>query len=214
MDWFFDNLGAIATFLIILLYFLSNLKGGREEEPPSADDDADAEEARRIQEEIRRKIVERQRGGQSLEEPVRPPPPRAEEPVYRTVPAPTLRPTEGTDRSSRAGFPRGTGHEPPPVPAHQPEADPVFRMEDYEKRVQEQLRRAREYRERLGHASRSTPTMASSTRASAPLPSSSLRQALLADLSHPHSIKRAFLLKEILGTPVGQRSGPWEHTHH
>ncbi len=195
MDWIFDNLQLIIVIGGAVAYWLNQRK--REKEGQDADYDGDgvpetrgpvapnadaleeAERTRRIQEEIRRKILER-RGG--TPPPVAVPEPAAE---YREEP-------EWLEEGPR---PRPAPVAPPPL------EDAVLARQ---RALQEQLQ-ALEERRTAARARTSSfpppppPLATAGGRRSSALP------ALVASLRDPAAVRRAILLREVLGPPVSLR---------
>lgn len=203
MDWLTEHLDLVIPVVMVLLFFFRQMFAKQEGEP--GDSSGLDGEARRIQEEIRRKIVARQRGDDL---PPEHPHFQGESPPT-TVVTPPRRPT-----SSRRPSP------------------PVFLREEREESFEESPRpvqssarnfmdELREQRERLRTAEEAKKEAIRKTRSgsagrpprkisvgSAPASSGTLRGHLLADLKTSDSLKRAFLLKEVLDLPAGLRERP------
>lgn len=207
-----DHLDILIPIIAVLLWFLSRRREEGEEResdrPNSApfeveEDEAEARErTRRIQEEIRRRIAERQRedGG-----PVAAPPPpamRSDKPPsprerVRQMPRPV---SEGNLRP-----PAASRTEVPPIVTMAPDAGAAALA--YQQRIAEQwqaIERTRREAERLRKAS-PYAVVASPLRRGEAEPSGTvgLRSQLMRDLRDPTSLKRAVLLREVLGAPKG-----------
>jgi hypothetical protein len=197
MDWIFDNLQLIIVIGGAVAYWLNQRK--REKEGQEADYDGDgvpeargpvapnadaleeAERTRRIQEEIRRKILER-RGGT--------PPPVA-------VPAPAAEYREEPEWLEEGPRPRPAPVAPPPL------EDAVLARQ---RALQEQLQALEERRAAARAKSTGFPPAPSANRpARLPgMPSTDLPE-LVASLRNPAAVRRAILLREVLGPPVSLR---------
>ncbi|MGH8021234.1 MAG: hypothetical protein ACREIA_23735 [Opitutaceae bacterium] len=187
MDWILEHLQFVIAAIIIVGYVLRGMRKAQGEEPPGTDparqpgaDPDEAERTRRIQEEIRRRILERRRGGA----PAEPPPvivfEREEQrPVYR--------------EERRA---------PPPIPSRM-EPDPaMMAVLEKQRAIEEQLRNIRATKRASAGRPARHPVSAT---ASFIDPGAGLE--LRRDLSGAHALRKAILLKEILGEPVGLRPG-------
>jgi len=206
MEWILDNFAKLLPVILAVLYFWLNAKKRRPEgeEAEESDGSDETERASRIQEEIRRRILERQRGDSSG--------PHVEPPVL--VEESLHQPQERQARSSE----RGDLQEAAPDPY---EIDQPYEVPQPQTNYQEVLERQARLAERLEEARRraearkpSGKDRAASTRrkeARAPRVErvvNPLRAALLSDLKDGVGLKRAILLREVLGEPVGFRRGP------
>ncbi|PTY08202.1 hypothetical protein DB347_01060 [Opitutaceae bacterium EW11] len=199
MEWLFDHvqiLIAIAAAVAIWLKQRRAADGGDSQTPPPVkrrqaptqiNTDSVDERVRRIQEEIRRKVQART-GGMPV-----PPPLPSVQPSRPAVP----------DEMPRAG----TQSVPPPIPlakrgrAEVPTATIMAEAKE-SREWAEELRRAEERRRetrRLSKLAEERPE-AAPTRDQAATPAN-----LVTSLRDPASVRRAVLLREILGTPVGLR---------
>jgi hypothetical protein len=163
---------------------------GASSPPPAAAESDEAERTRRLREEIRRKIAGRQR------------PPSAAVPAESEaseMPAPPpvrgypIDPFGGAGRRLLRPFP-------------QPAAAPP----DFERRAAEKIRAIEEARTQEIPAPEPMPLVAQPSPPAAPspvssAPTSSFGAAVLADLRDPGSARRAIVLREILGPPLGLR---------
>lgn len=211
MEWLLDNLKLIVFVVIILIYAMKAMKakseaeGGDSGQPtrrtmPGEQDAAEAERTRQIQEEIRRRILARQRG-----ETVAPPPQETTqpEPEPEQVEGPqTLRPVVVAERARE---------EDPYAREAAERAAREASLLETQRAFEEQLRQIRAAREAATAAvprlSVAVAPMASSRRASA------VRGSWRAELAGRESLRRAVVLREILGDPVGLRRGPAGSTH-
>ncbi len=188
MEWLLDNLQLVIVVVIIASYVLRGLRNrsAGEEEPgeaPEADDPGAAERTRRIQEEIRRRILERQRGA----------PPESFEPIFVEEPEEEPPPVAI----------------PPPMPVQRRAPQPnAYALDSEQEAALARQSRMLEQLEDLRRARATAPTGRSATatpyRKVRPARSeSSLRAALRRDLSGPDGLRRAVLLREILGEAPG-----------
>ncbi|WP_145929016.1 hypothetical protein OH491_08555 [Termitidicoccus mucosus] len=214
MKWLLDHPQLILMGIFFVVAFLANqakAKKAREERRRAAERgaqqsqnrDADegpahpfdeddeelemAERTRRIQEEIRRKILERMSGRQedqpSAPQPAAPPVPRA---------APAM---------------------PPPLPQVKVEkakrdAAPAFDWDDTERqqKLAEQMRELEEKRKIDERRAKAFATAAPSVPIKAGRSARDrIRDTVSDDLRDPGSLRRAVVLREVLGPPVGSR---------
>ncbi len=184
MDWIFDNIEKLFPIIIFLLYGLSawhrraSNKGKESRENPE-----EAERVRRIQEEIRRKIIARQQG--------RNPPAEVEPRQVEVEQAPP-------------------SFSIPPV-VHRPSFVEEQRVRQEE--LKERLRVTQAARSETARALEISRKQSKSRRRHQQVPekgetSRSFRVLLKNDLRQKSGIKRAFLLREILGPPIGAETGP------
>ena len=183
MDWVLNNLeNVIIPIIIMILYGLGSAKQKKDnkeapmDQPPEADPD-EARRVREIQEEIRRKIAERT-GRVPPPAPARVP--QASKPASQTQPPPT---------PSRTPT-------PPPAPV------PVQPTPSYQDDLQEKMRRIKELKAK---AESQVKTVSEYTigKSSKKVARGELRSQLFKDLAHPMGQKKAILVSEILGPPIG-----------
>ncbi len=209
MEWILDNLKLVVFVVIILIYAIKAMKAKSAEDGdgaaptrramPGEHDAAEAERTRQIQEEIRRRILARQRG-----ETAAPPPPEVFESEPEQVEGPqTLRPVIVAER---AGV-----EEDAYAREDQERAAREAGMLETQRTFEEQLRQLRAVREL---ATAAIPKMG----AARTFPGPERRSAALpgswrAELAGRGSLRRAIILREILGEPVGMRRGAAGTTH-
>lgn len=206
MEWLTEHFDVLLPIALVLFFLFQKLFVPHEGEAgPPGDGSEAAQEARRIQEEIRRKIIARQQG--------------------QAQPQPTGEAAfQGEETPPPAFFPRREVS-PPPIryeresPAPAVETPPPTRrsrepaarrdMQD-ELRVQkERLREARAAKaEAMRRTSKAGLPKERSAYAYQTQSESDLRAQLLADIATGTSLKRAFLLKEVVDRPIGLRSSP------
>jgi len=188
MDWILDNIRLIVVVGGAIAYWLNQRRKAKEEEEasrtivpaqPKVQVGDDAERTRRIQEEIRRKILERAGGAQR---PAATPPPLKET--------------------------------PPPLRQALPQAD-VYAESAAEALVaadqamllrQQQLaEKLRELQQQRREHDRPAEAFAEKTALAMSASGTSVLGSPLADLRNPTAVRRAIILREVLGTPVGLR---------
>lgn len=194
MDWVLDHLQIlIAVAAAIAFWLRQSAKTARGESEADADgapqagrnhdDTQDADRARRIREEIRRKIAERAAGG-----PVRIPEPAPEPPpLFRGdsgAPRPVARPL-----ASR------------PEPAANTDAVEILERQQRLREQMESLERARQMELAAARAAAASMTAPAAGQVT-PGPA---RLRLQDELRQKEGLRRAVLLREILGPPVGLR---------
>lgn len=181
MRWIFENIQVLIAVAGAIAYWLTKMRKKSEEPPPvheekTFDDPALAERTRRIREEIQRKIEQRARG-------------RQDEPVAERVEVP----------------------EPPPLPraVERPSLATISRAEarrqaeilEEQATIQERLREAEAMRAAV--VQRTAFEIATADRVTES--KVRMRKTLLVDVRDPAALRRAFLMKEILGAPVSLR---------
>ncbi len=204
MEWIFDHLQIIIAVAAAIAYWLNQRRqaqmGDSEEddrtESPVRDFNSDPEEAertRRIQEEIRRKIAERAGGG-----PINVPPPAPEPPpLFRTetsAPRPVAAPLPQREFTRQA--------EPPPMAQPPPFQASAAAILERQRELEEQMRELETARK---VAQRRAASVAANSAVFAPAAASERNVGLLADLHGGRNLRRAIVLREILGPPVGLR---------
>ncbi len=208
MEWVFDNLeNVIVPIIILILYGLGNAAQGKKKKgkgkKPARHAKRVSEEARRareIKKEIQRKIAERFEGTAAplpLEEQPQPDwlsPGRKPFPVGREM-------SQQTEEFPEHG--PSPVAEPAPLPARPvPTAlDTQIHLEE----IEDKLRRVRALEANL--RKRAEPVATTPRLAPLLLAKSSLRGQLFRDLAHPLGQRKAILVSEILGKPLGLK-GP------
>lgn len=185
MDWVLNNLeNVIIPIIIMVLYGLGSAKQKKDgknapvEQPSEADPD-EARRVREIQEEIRRKIAERTgRVPPPVPAPARVPQTSKPAPQTQKFPTPSRTPT------------------PPPAPV------PVQPTRSYQDELQAKLRQIKELEEQTV-TKVETLSAYSQVKPSLKVARGELRSQLYADLAHPVGQKKAILVGEILGPPIG-----------
>ena len=200
VQWVLDNLFTvliIAGVLSQLIQAIKGRKGQPEADAPEAAPEAQfedmetAERTRRIREEIQRKIADRQAGGAEAE-----PPPFAPEPELRPEPA-------------------AYAPEPPPVPRsviaeRAPEAAAALARLEVQRQaevLEQQAALADRLRdlESMKAAAQRRAAFEALSVSQATVQREKTRGALLDDLRDPQALRRAMILREVLGPPVALR---------
>jgi hypothetical protein len=191
MDWVFDHFRLIVIVGGAIAYWINQRRKAKEEEEasrnivptrPTAPVVDEAERIRRIQEEIRRKILERVGGSTK---PVLSPA------SLKTAPQPIPR------------------REPTAVESYaesQSEAERLVAADQAMLERQQQLAtKLRELKEQRREHDRPSEVFAEKTAQAMAASGTAVRGSLLADLREPTAVRRAIVLREVLGTPVGLR---------
>lgn len=189
MDWVFDHLQIIIAVAGSIAWWLNQRrKGAGEEEgvpPPhkeaTFDDPELAERTRRIREEIQRKISERARGYPTEQPPI-PRDDQAEPPVVREVIVPQVPSVLRRDMSHL-------------------EAQRQAEILEEQMTLAEKLREAELMKAAALKRVRYEAATADHTAVARTLS----RSSVLGDLRDPAALRRAFILREVLGPPVALR---------
>jgi hypothetical protein len=204
MDWIFNHLQLCIAIAGAIAYWITQQKASAAREaqkdaaPPVRPGTEDTERTRRIQEEIRRKIAERRGGSQP--------------PVV--TPAATGRPLASPVLAPRPVMGSGGLREKLETKLAQAQAREKARVAAQDRRQQleaqlrenETVRLAAQQRSAeisLVNRAENKATAVAQTTADALAARGS--RAWLDDLRDPHSARRAMVLREVLGAPVGLR---------
>ena len=223
IDWLLERVGVVIFVLVFVVQIVRGLMRSRQEAPSDEAKPDVLAEQRRVQEiqgEIRRRIAERR--GEAL--PAEPPPliRRETAPGPASAPVPIPSP-ETTQMPNPMGDPFGDPLRrvlrelerrarpepvaPPPVPLPVPAVAVERRNAELERqqRLTEELRVVEESRV----LSERRMTLAAEAKTADAESETGLRGAargrLLDDVRDPQSLRRAIVLREVLGTPVGLR---------
>jgi len=222
MDWIFDNFQILIAVAGAIAYWLNQRRRERSGESadydgdgipetpptvrrldPNEPDPAEVERTRRIQEEIRRKIQERRGGGESASPEI---PPL----LVPSTPSrgPQLDPTEDSPRPV-AQETMGDVLRRMLDPETEARAEEERRSRERQRALQEQLQAIEE--ERLREREKLAGLTATLAAPAAP-PSSGTaagdrtKEYSLGEVLHdPRGLRRAILLREVLGAPVAMR---------
>jgi hypothetical protein len=213
----------LIPIIVVILYLMNRMRGGGDEleSPPRDDSEAD-EEARRIQEEIRRKIVARQQG-REMEETEQP---ESEGPVYSSREAEPQR-FERYDSPSEAPVSESFRSRTEVVtPTAVPAAFGSGGDRDYQAELQEQLARVQEAKKARQQATRVARETARTQSATSGLGGVGFRHTsgqvqrryrnypvsqVQQELFNRDGLKKAFVLKEVLGPPLSLRPSGDSH---
>lgn len=206
VDWLIAHKELVFFAVVVAFQMLRGLFRAKRENPEAdaKPDELEAERrTREIQEQIRRKRADRRAEAEAAEPP----------PVMAPVPAPARGGVDTTQMPQPFGGPlRRVFDElqrqaqPPPVPPPVP-ASLALRSAELTRQEQlaEQLRVLEESRvlaqRRAAEVTAANYAAASSEGGQRTV----LRGEILADLRQPASLRRAIILREVLGTPVGLR---------
>jgi hypothetical protein len=211
VEWILKNLSVVAVLVVFAIQVLRAMARARQantEHEAGRDESAEARQVREVQEDIRRQIERRRRTGEEPVPPSSPAFPRNGEEV--PVPRPHT-----TQMPEPFGGPLGRMLEelqkkaeqraaPPP-----PEPPPVMARQaaelERQQRLTEQLRVLEESKMLI---KRRATQVAAGKQAAAQSETGLLaaaRESVLEDLRDPRSLRRAFVLREVLGPPVALR---------
>jgi len=220
LDWLLERIGLVIFVVVFLVQILRGLLQARRAAPPPSTSKPDAlEEERRVQDiqaEIRRRIAERRGGAAPAAPAAAPEAPVAREAAPGAPPAPEApaadpfepmrRMMRDFEEQAREMERKISGEEPaaaaPPPPLAPVPAAARVRSEELERQrvLAEQLaaleaERAA-VRRRAEEAAAPVPARGMAVRGSV---------RLVEELRDPGALRRAVLLREVLGTPVGLR---------
>ncbi len=219
MDWIFDNLQIVLAIAGAIAYWLNarskdkageeadydgdgqpdNVPGGGRAMREHEQEMEQAEHTRRIQEEIRRKIAERQGGGAAPHAPM--PPPLS--PPLSPPPMPPAAPVFRREEPERGWLDREVEER---RAAAERESEAVL---ERQRGLAAQLAALQSRKDETTRAASSvwaaSPVMAPSVASLGQGASARVRDdvGLLSELRNTRSLRRAIILREVLGTPVG-----------
>lgn len=208
MKWILENFQIVVAILATLVYFLTRAGRSNDEPasrravPPSDAEREHAERTRRIQEEIRRKIAERRAAtGDVIVVENEEPPPLVEEPSRPTP----IDPFGGPMRRVVREFEQATERwrEPEPDAEARARAAEIARQA----RLAEEMRALQQQREAEARrfAQDAAAAVAQSMRRAVSVAGGAGGRAWTGRLRDPNELRRAIVLREILGPPVGLR---------
>jgi hypothetical protein len=210
MDWVLDHFQIVVFAFVVVVWVLRSIFGankrGESDETShptqQAGDPAEAERTRQIQEEIRRRILARQRGETIGSAPAAPPSPPPFVVVREEAEPAEVEEPEYTEEGPRRPMPTAAAH-------RQADAAQAAILEQ-QRLLAEQLHALRAARA-AGASVTPRPAITLPRDATAAIAEhqQSCRRELLRDLRHPTSVRRAILLKEILGAPLALQRG-WQ----
>lgn len=208
LDWILERLPIVIFVVVFIAQIVRGFlrtKSSQVEPPPRHDEMEQDRRTREIQEDIRRKIAER-RAGRPVEPTPRelreaqPEPPvvaRRDPTAIPDVPEPLRRMLEQLEKKVQPK-PMPAPVAPPPLMERRAEAE-------RQERLAEELRALEEARATTARrAANIAAAKAEAARSEGALRSAA-RGRVLDDLRDPESLRRAFVLREVLGPPVGLR---------
>ncbi|MFT3868528.1 MAG: hypothetical protein QM715_08520 [Nibricoccus sp.] len=203
MNWIFEHMQLVVLVGGAIAYWLNQRRKAKEEAEAMRELEAqqarpvqmqrpvddEAERVRRIQEEIRRKILER--AGGAVPKPQPPPMP---EPRYREEVLPGPAPVQTRMPAEPDAYAQAA--------AEEQAAALDQAVLERQQRLSAQLR---ELDEKRRHTVGKAEAFAEKTAAAMASSDTAARGSLLADLRNPASVRRAIVLREVLGPPVALR---------
>jgi len=212
MEWVLKHFGGVIAFVVFTMVVRGVLKvlrpaGDAQQKKggPAEQDTEAAERTRRVQEEIRKKIAERRAAMAGEQAPSRPSPRPQMPPLVRPISVPQLDPFGGPmRRAPRQPEPEVVRRfEPEPEPEPETDAETTAVLVRQQK-LAEQLRTLEEARRTQQRRAVVTAGERTAERA-AYAGAMPVRHEVTADLRDPRALRRAIVLREVLGTPVGLR---------
>lgn len=207
IEWIFKHLGIViflAIFLSQIVRAVMRSRRASEEHEVQHDDAAEARRVRDVQEQIRRRIAERRAGGEAMPHPASTGEQRLERPAPR--PETTQMPEFGgplgrmLEELQKRAQPPPPAPPPPVVAAHNTaELQRQQRLADEIKALEESRMAAQRRAAAIAVEESAAVATAGAAKRSA------AREHLLEDLSDTTSLRRAIVLREVLGAPVGLR---------
>jgi len=203
MDWIFEHIWVLVAIAAVIARLLNKRKEGDAspgEQPAQPKEyefeDAElAERTRKIRDEIQRKIAERR--GQHMQPPVLP--------SEQTRPAPLMHSPEATTPPATLPeiFRELRKPKPQPDPPHSRRMMQVNAAEELERQatLAERLKEAK----LMKAAAERRVAFEESTSDKEPVALQKARTVVLDDLRSPQALRRAFVLREVLGPPVALR---------
>ena len=206
MDWILDKLPILIFVLVLVARAFSALSNSKKKKQEHEAEDPAAEQRRvaEIQEQIRRQIAARRQGA----------PAHPEQPASAPQQRPLVRRAETTELPDPLGGgtirrmfeeverklqPPALPPEPPPLAQHRrAELERQQELAQQMKALEEQRALAQKRAAHLAEQQKAEATSERRVLAAA-------RTRTLEDLRDPQALRRAFVLREVLGTPVGLR---------
>lgn len=202
LDWILSKLPTIIFVVIVLVQIVRGISKARQQDPTPEPRNNEVEEARR-NEEIRRRIAERRAGRtQPAPEPARTEPPpvvvERDPTAIPELPEPLRRMLTQLEKR-REPEPTITPSAPPVLPDRsRAELERQQQLADEMKALEEARLVAKRRAAQLAVARAEEAGSKGALRSAA-------RGRVLDDLKDPQSLRRAIVLREVLGTPVGLR---------
>jgi hypothetical protein len=208
MSWVFDHFGTLVFIFVAISFLRAMMRAARlsAEHKATTDETEEQKRVREIQERIRRKVAER-RGETALDAPQPPtlPVPRAL--VQPLPPSPAVPPVDpfggGAMRRLLVELERRVEtRSDAPAPAGEPTAAGIM---ERQAQLAEELRTLEETRMLTRRRAAGIATMQKTFAESEAGGRKVAREELLADLRGASNLRRAFLLREVLGAPIALR---------
>ena len=210
IEWILEHLGIVVVVVLFLSQIIRGVLQQKKNRPertePMRDDHDEERRVREVQEQIRRQIAARRAGQPQADVPPTLPAREVARPMPRA---------ETTQMPEPFGGPLGRmleelqrkaqtlqSPQPPPVLVEKRNTAELERQQQLAEELKE-VEEARQHaaQRRAMHKAEDKQILAESE----PVLRSATRERLLADLSDANSLRRAFLLREVLGTPLGLR---------
>ena len=207
LKWILEHFGIVAVVVVFLVQILRGVLQTKKsaEKPQAKPNELEAHRRmQEVQEQIRRQIAERRAS--------RNPPAAEPPPLHEAAPKPVARP-ETTQMPELFGGPLGRMLEElqkkvqptAPVPApHTVDRRHAGELERQE-RLADELKAAEANRRVVQRRAEHRAADRAAEAQTEPALRLAARDSVLADLSDPQSLRRAFVLREVLGAPVGLR---------
>jgi hypothetical protein len=209
IKWIFEHLGIVIVAIVFLTQIIRALLQAKKSEPRDVAKPSTLEEERRVrevQEQIRRQIAARRGAAEAAEPPVVMAPSESRpEPRPQTTQMPE--PFGGPLGRMLEELQRRAQQQHAPAPRHVPpmlERRNVAELERQQK-IADELAAAEEARRMAEHRAAHLAADKRAEAESEPVLRTAARDHLLHDLQDVQSLRRAFVLREVLGTPVGLR---------
>lgn len=201
VEWILDKLPVLIFVAVFVAQIVRGLFKAREAQAEAAPRHDEIDEARRA-EEIRRRIAER-RAGRTAPEPAAEPPPVIVRRDPTAIPLPD--PLGGPLKRMLEELEKQVRPEPEPVPA-----PPVMQQRanaelERQQKLAEELRALEESRMLAKRRAAQLATANTAASNSSAGQTTAARGRLLDDLRDPESLRRAFVLREVLGPPLALR---------
>lgn len=207
IDWILSHLVQVITVVFVLISVIKGFRqSGRTGEQRPVELPGDIEEQRRvreIQDTIRRKIAERRGGTDARPQEATTPPADVPPPLHQP------RPVSAPARPHPFGEPARpvlVEREPLPSRLEPPRLVPSNRAElERQERLADELRSVEETRVQLARRAAHHATEKSEAAQAHGALLTASRERLLLDLGDRHSLRRAMVLREVLGPPLALR---------
>lgn len=207
MNWVFDHFGTLVFIFVAISFVRAIMRAARlsAEHKGKADETEEQKRVREIQARIRQKVAER-RGGAALDAPQPPtlPVPRAlVQPLPRSPSVPPLDPFGGPMRRLLVELERKVeAQSEAPAPAAEPTAGAIMERQE---QLAEEMRTLEETRVLTQRRAAGIAALQKAGAESEAGGRKVAREELLVDLRGASNLRRAFLLREVLGAPVALR---------